>query len=80
MQNLRLFHDGKARKGEKMVKDIVCGMDIEKENAVGAVKHDRDTHYFCSQFCLAAFLENPLKYLPDDESRFRDRKVEGLKS
>ncbi|VAX29701.1 Lead, cadmium, zinc and mercury transporting ATPase; Copper-translocating P-type ATPase [hydrothermal vent metagenome] len=46
-----------------MVKDIVCGMDIEKASAAGSHQHKGETYYFCSTKCLSAFQKESDKYL-----------------
>lgn len=45
-----------------LVKDPVCGMDIDPENAAAQEDHDGRTFYFCSAQCHAAFLDDPHRY------------------
>ena len=45
-----------------MVKDPVCGMDIEAQNAVATREHMGTTYYFCSDQCVATFDGDPHKY------------------
>lgn len=45
-----------------MVQDPVCGMQIGEGEAAGKVGYCGMAYYFCSVFCLAAFVENPEKY------------------
>lgn len=45
-----------------LVKDPVCGMDIDPENAAAQEDHDGRTFYFCSAQCHAAFLDEPHRY------------------
>jgi P-type Cu+ transporter len=43
--------------------DPVCGMDIEAQDAAGAVEHKGKLHYFCSTSCIEKFKGNPETYL-----------------
>lgn len=43
-----------------VVKDPVCGMDVETANAAG---HDGETYYFCGSACKEKFDKNPSQYL-----------------
>jgi Cu+-exporting ATPase len=44
------------------VKDPVCGMEIDVENAAASEEHDGHTFYFCSEGCHRAFLADPHRY------------------
>ena len=45
-----------------MVKDPVCGMDIEPQDAVASREHMGHTFYFCSPNCVAQFDADPHRY------------------
>jgi len=45
-----------------MVKDPVCGMEIEENKAYAKREHGGQTFFFCSPKCEAAFAENPARY------------------
>lgn len=45
-----------------MVKDPVCGMNIDEAKAVARSEHGGKTYYFCSAHCKAEFDKNPAKY------------------
>ncbi len=45
-----------------MVKDPVCGMQIDSESAAGKSEYQGKTYYFCGTGCKKAFDENPAKY------------------
>jgi len=45
-----------------MVKDPVCGMEIEKAFAFSSRTFDGQTCYFCSQDCEQKFPADPGKY------------------
>ncbi len=48
--------------------DPICGMDVEPDRAAGSYVHDGQTYYFCSQHCLAKFIEDPEKFLKSPEA------------
>lgn len=51
-----------------MVKDPVCGMEIDQGDAVATEEHDGRTFYFCSAACHDAFMKDPHRYgHPADE-------------
>lgn len=45
------------------VKDPVCGMDVETNNAAGQTNHAGQIYYFCSSICKAKFDKDPAHYL-----------------
>lgn len=45
------------------VRDVVCGMMVDSENAEFQSEHEGETYYFCAPGCKKAFDENPEKYL-----------------
>ena len=46
-----------------VVKDPVCGMDIEKTTAAGRSEYKVHTYYFCSSGCKEKFDRNAEQYL-----------------
>lgn len=49
-----------------MVKDLVCGMDIDENLAKEQnkiTKYKGKTYYFCSIDCKEAFSKNPRKFI-----------------
>jgi len=46
-----------------MVKDPVCGMNVDEKSARFKSEHMGKTYYFCSQMCKTAFDRNPMKYV-----------------
>jgi YHS domain-containing protein len=50
-----------------MVKDPVCGMDIDPKTAAGKSDYQGKTYYFCSQGCKKAFDKEPQKYVGKTE-------------
>jgi YHS domain-containing protein len=56
------------RKEEKhMVRDPVCGMEIDEKKAAEKVHYQGRTFYFCSPGCRAAFERDPEKYVRTQE-------------
>ncbi len=45
-----------------MVRDPVCGMDVDPKSAAGKVEFGGQTYYFCSVGCKKAFEKDPHKY------------------
>lgn len=48
-----------------MVKDPVCGMDIDSEDAYDEVEFGGETYYFCCSECLTQFELDPQKFVGD---------------
>jgi Cu+-exporting ATPase len=46
-----------------MVKDPVCGMDVDSKTAAAKSDYQGKTYYFCSQGCKKSFDKEPEKYL-----------------
>jgi len=46
-----------------MVKDPVCGMEVDEKTAASKSIHESKVHYFCSTTCQSEFNKNPEKYL-----------------
>ncbi len=47
----------------QMVKDPVCGMNIDPESAAVTYEHEGKTYFFCNPYCLEKFKAEPAKYL-----------------
>ena len=45
-----------------MLKDPVCGMDVDPKTAAGKTEYQGKTYYFCSPGCKKAFDKEPQKY------------------
>ncbi|MGL5445950.1 MAG: heavy metal translocating P-type ATPase [Rhabdaerophilum sp.] len=54
-------HDAAGRPG--LVKDPVCGMDVDPATAKHQFSHEEVDYYFCSAGCRTKFETNPQKYL-----------------
>jgi Cu+-exporting ATPase len=46
-----------------MEKDLVCGMEIEKEKSAGSFDYKGKTYHFCSEKCRSDFSKAPEKYI-----------------
>src|SRR6266545_6390749 len=49
-----------------MLKDPVCGMEIDSASAVASRDHMGQTYYFCSENCVKQFDQNPHQYAKQD--------------
>lgn len=45
-----------------MVKDLVCGMNVDPPKAAAQSQHHGKTYYFCSQGCKQKFDQNPTQF------------------
>jgi len=46
-----------------MVRDPVCGMEVDEEKAAASSEYKGKIYYFCSKGCQAAFNIDPEKHL-----------------
>ena len=46
-----------------MVKDPVCGMEVDPKVTKYSMEYKGNIYYFCSEKCLNDFTSNPEKYL-----------------
>ena len=46
-----------------MMRDVVCGMDVDPAEAPAKLDHDGTTYYFCSEECKADFAADPERYV-----------------
>ncbi len=51
-----------------MVKDPVCGMEIDSSQAAAQTVYEGQAYYFCSEDCRRTFEENPRECLRQSES------------
>ena len=49
--------------GPPLVKDPVCGMDINPDTAAGRLDHEGHTYFFCHLGCLERFRADPARFL-----------------
>ena len=46
-----------------MVKDVVCGMDVDPDTAPAKSEYEGTLYYFCAPGCKVDFDADPQKYL-----------------
>jgi YHS domain-containing protein len=49
-----------------MVKDPVCGMNVDEKTGTLRSEYKGKTYYFCSQSCKEVFEKNPLRFADED--------------
>ena len=50
-----------------MAKDVVCGMDVDQQQARAAgltSEYQGQTYFFCAKGCKTEFDQNPDRYVP----------------
>jgi len=52
-----------------MVKDLVCGMEVDKKTVKHKTTYQGETYYFCAPGCTIAFEKDPTKYINDDSKK-----------
>ena len=52
-----------------MIKDPVCGMEINPQHATASIQYKGQTYYFCSQLCKTMFEREPEKYAKGEETK-----------
>jgi Cu+-exporting ATPase len=56
-----------------VVKDHVCGMDVETATAAGHSEYKGQTYYFCGSKCKEKFDLNPAQYLCKTEGAAKSK-------
>ena len=51
-----------------MIKDPVCGMDVDPKTATEKSEYQNQTYYFDSASCKVEFDKNPQKYAAKSET------------
>lgn len=46
-----------------MVRDPVCGRELDEEDVLATTEYEEQTYYFCSQECHDQFLRDPQAYV-----------------
>lgn len=54
-----------------MVKDPICGIDIDPRTAAGQSEYQGQIYYFCSLTCKEAFDKEPHKHVQPQEQDSR---------
>lgn len=58
-----LFFIERRNVGRKMVKDLVCGMEVDEENSPFTSRYKGRIFYFCSRSCKLEFEHNPERFI-----------------
>ena len=53
----------KTKETSQMVKDVVCGMQIDPNEAAGKSEYQGQTYYFCAPGCKRKFDANPQQFV-----------------
>jgi len=56
----------KMKGGDKMVKDSVCGMEIDEKKAAAKSEYREGNYYFCCPVCKESFEKEPEKYVKEE--------------
>ena len=51
-----------------LVKDVVCGMEVDPDTAAAQSEYQGTTYYFCAEGCKQDFDADPQKYLGGAEA------------
>ena len=54
--------------GPYLIRDHVCGMDVDPKTAPATYEYEDDTYYFCSERCRNKFVDDPESYVSRKES------------
>jgi len=52
-----------------MVKDLVCGMEVDEKTVKHKTTYQGETYYFCAPGCKIAFEKDPEKYINDSSKK-----------
>jgi YHS domain-containing protein len=59
------------RKMEENVRDLVCGMELNKNSASSILEYYDKVYYFCSLVCNEKFGREPEKYATHEERKWQ---------
>jgi YHS domain-containing protein len=65
--SVKLGKPNHPRKDFIMVKDLVCGMDVDPKTATNKSEYNGKMYYFCSPGCKKDFDKKPEKYIMTEE-------------
>lgn len=70
-------HNGADSTEINKVKDVVCGMEVEKNDTLKVQYNEKD-YFFCSNKDMLAFLKQPQKYTDEKAQNQHENKMEGM--
>lgn len=53
---------------KNMTQDVVCGMDVNKDNAPQTAVYRGKTYYFCSSYCRLEFEASPKSFVEESHA------------
>ena len=65
-------HTSKHVSASVLVKDPVCGMDVDPHSTKHSAEQERQPYYFCSAGCRTKFVTNPAAYLDKSDASAPD--------
>jgi YHS domain-containing protein len=68
-------HNGADTTKTNRTKDVVCGMEIEKNDSMKVLYNEKE-YFFCSNKDMLAFLKQPQKYTGDKTQNHSEHKME----
>ncbi|MEI7485168.1 MAG: YHS domain-containing protein [Ignavibacteriota bacterium] len=68
-------HNGTDTTVTNKVKDVVCGMEVEKNDSLLVLYNEKE-YYFCSNKHMLAFLKQPQKYIGENMQNHSEHKME----
>ena len=51
-----------------MVKDLICGMDVDPKTAVFKSVYEGETYFFCKKSCKMTFDRDPKTYIATEKN------------
>jgi YHS domain-containing protein len=61
----------------KMVKDVVCNMDVDPSKSTVTAEYEGKKYYFCAEDCKVKFEANPAQYVMASEGEHDHDHSEG---
>ncbi len=58
-----LLYISQSVESGEMTKDIVCGLEMDKQRTFSSLKYHGRWYYFCSESCTREFQRHPEKYI-----------------
>jgi len=62
-----------------MVKDPVCGMDVDPKKTKYKLMYQGQEYYFCSRVCMEEFSKDPQRYLSEGHHRDHAHHISDLR-
>ena len=69
-------HEHSDAAAARVMKDPVCGMDVDPATCTRTIVHDGETYYFCNDKCVSLFKANPAEFIGDAAKSAQQRSAE----